>query len=334
MYTIDPVDGILTKEIKELRASIINNERNHQCKGCWEVDDLGGPSNRRRQSTHFKKEIEWDKLDVNQPFTAAEIVFSNKCQMMCLYCNSEISSMWEDFEVKNSIRRIEVKPTTPKLETILDVSKLKEILITGGEPLLEPEVIYFLMRLPSDPERVLSITTNLSYGKSVFESLKNIIKRHKNIAITCSLDSMGENINRKYLNWDLWKRNFEQLVEELQERRHEFPAAAVGIIVTVTILNYKDVRDIIGYMIELRKKGFRKIWFTINPIDLHSIASLASGKLDPDYKIELPQQDYDKYLSPKERDSVDAYNRLLKNVIYDKSLEEKTKPFIEAYLSI
>ena len=88
--------SLLTQSTIELRQSIVKNERNIQCQSCWKIDDSGGPSLRRRASTHFAKTIDWDNLDIYQQPKKIEISFSNKCQLMCAYCGPNSSSMWQE----------------------------------------------------------------------------------------------------------------------------------------------------------------------------------------------------------------------------------------------
>lgn len=324
LYPIDHDTGVLTKELIELRTSIVNNERSPQCINCWKIDDEGGPSYRRRHSTHFGKLIDWNKLDIYQPVRNIEVLFSNKCQMMCVYCSSDISSMWENYDNKHNPIKIVAYKHTRKLEEIIDVSNLRVILFSGGEPLLEPECVDFIMKLPYEKTRELSIVTNLSYGSNVFDTLKNIIHCHPSIFVVCSLDSLGENLNRKYLNWDLWKKNFEELI-------YIKPRGGIIINITVTILNYKDVQGIIEYILDLRKIGISDLSFNINPIETGSRTSLASGRLDSEYSIQLSDSN-DKYLTKKEKALISSYNLLLRKVEYSDSLAEETNRFLENYL--
>ena len=332
LHPIDPATGALTTEIRALRASIIKNERNPQCSACWEMDDTGGTSFRKRHSTHFNNPVDWDKLDINQPIRGVEIVFSNKCQMMCVYCGPEISTMWENFDKKNfPTKIIKVEQETPLVEDLLDVNELNMIVFSGGEPMLEPKCVDFLLRLPYKENRVMSIITNLSYGDATFETLQQVIARHPNTFVVCSLDSVGENVNRKYLNWDLWKRNFEKLVEELQVRIQTHPTALISVNITVTILNYKDIQGVIEYIVSLKKLGNRRVTFNVNPVSFDQKTSLASGRLDPNYNVQLTEEDA-KYLSVNEQEQIASYNRLLKGVEYNSVLDQETQDFLKTYL--
>lgn len=336
----DPIDkdtGVLTSSLIELRKSVINNERNSQCTTCWERDDKTGMSYRRMWSAHILHpdvwKDKWDTLDPYQPVGAIEVAFSNKCQLMCIYCSPNVSSMWQDSQHKFSkkFKVYELNSTPPScINDILDVSKLKRISITGGEPMMEPTCINFLKELEPDMDRYIVIITNLSYGDATFNILLDIIERHKRVGIAASLDSLGENITRKYLNWDLWKRNFEELAGKLNERKKIYPDIILNIVITVTLLNYKDVQSIIDYILSFRRQGI-SISFGINPIADRDVLSLKSGRLDPNFSIQLQQDDI-KLLTEKEYNQINSFNKLINGTILDKELEILTQEYLKEYL--
>ncbi len=336
----DPIDkstGLLTTSLIELRKSVINNERNPQCALCWERDDKTSMSWRRLQSQHFVNPAywvnKWDTLDLYQPVGKIEIVFSNKCQLMCIYCNPIVSSMWQDsqnnFSEKFKPYETNLKPAID-IKDIVDVSKLMGISITGGEPMMESACIDFLMELEPDMDRSFTIITNLSYGDATFNALLDIIERHKRVSIAVSLDAIGENITRKYLNWDLWKRNFEKLVNGLNDRRKLYPDIMLIVVITVTLLNYKNIQSIIEYIVSFRKQGIEHISFGINPVADNSLVSLKSGRLDPSFSIQLQQEDA-KYLNIREQKQIIGFNELINNTILDIDLEKSTQEYLQEY---
>jgi len=330
---IDPETGILNKEFIELRQDIKDNKRNEQCSACWKIDDDGGPSYRRRHSHHFDRPLDWENLDIYEPVRNAEIAFSNKCQLMCVYCYPQISSMWEDQQSRfRKFKGIAVKSEEPrKIHEVLDISLLKNVQVTGGEPMLDQDCIDFMLSLQFNPTRYISVITNLSYGTAVLKSLNNIIDRHPNIVIMCSLDAIGENITRKYLNWDLWDRNFNIIVAGLQERRKKYPNTNVIIKFTMNIMNYMNVRDIMEYVLKIRQDGFEGVTFDINPIAERDITSMKSGLIDQSAQIKIDDR-LRSLLDKKELNTILQFNDFLHNVKFDPQLFVRTKEFLEEYL--
>lgn len=325
--------GAITPQFIELRKAIIKNERSPQCNACWKVDDLNGLSFRKKYSHHLDSPLDWDNLDVNAQPTGIEIAFSNKCQLMCVYCSPTVSSMWEGEQERfiKFIRPSDKIKEKLDINEILDVNLLKIVQVTGGEPMLEDRCVEFLLNLPVDNNRQMSIVTNLSYGKAVFSTLESILDRHKNMYVLCSLDAVGENITRKHLNWDLWDRNFRQLVDNLQERRKLFPSVAIMIKHTMNIMNYMNARDIIEYALSFRKQGLMGVTFDINPIAYNQMTSMSSGKIDPTAKIVLNTEDA-ALLNARESSLIVQHNIYLDNVEFDPNLEKRTNEFLKEYL--
>jgi MoaA/NifB/PqqE/SkfB family radical SAM enzyme len=205
--------GILTEEVISLRQSILENKRHNLCDKCWSITDAGGPSMRNRFSTH--NSVNWNNIHLDHMPNKVDLTFSNKCQMQCIYCGPHSSTLWEN--ALGSIQE-DMKNTQPILNILKGLS-LKEIVVTGGEPMLDVNCVNFLLDLDFDSDRKIFFVTNLSYGKQTFDKLIDIINKHPNIVVTCSIDSVGDNISRKYLNWRLWDKNFKELVNSLQLRK-------------------------------------------------------------------------------------------------------------------
>lgn len=331
---LDPTKGALTPQLIELRKSIIKNERNDQCSSCWKIDDAGGPSQRKRFSKHFTNEINWDKLDPEQPIRQASITFSNKCQLMCFYCSAEVSSVWQDYQKKNNILNIPIKEyhNDYNIYDIVDVNGLEWLHITGGEPMMEQKCTDFLLSLPFDIKRRIGIVTNLSYGNATMNTLLEIVDKHKNIGISCSLDSIGDNPSRKYHNWELWDRNFRILAEGWEKRRRFYKGQYLHINIVASIVNYKDIQKIIEYVISFRKKGIH-ISYDISQVALSETGSLAAGTLSDEGIITLTDNDC-KYLSDKEKSLLESHNKLITTLEFDPMLKERTDIFLQEYFDI
>lgn len=308
----EPKQGIITPELLELRNTIIRNERHQSCidSGCWAIDDAGGPSMRKKHHS-YSAPLNWETVDVNAQPEKVIIIFSNKCQMMCTYCGPSASSMWE----QKIYSKIPIKEERIKLTELLDITSLKEIAISGGEPMLDDDCISFLMNLDFDPARKLNLVTNLSYGPAVFAKLLKIIERHPNIFISCSLDSINDATSRTYLNLDLWHKNFQILVDNLQLRKKIYTDVWIEIKAVLGVFNYKTIQSLIEFVLDFRKRNLQGVTFNINPLAPSDPNSLTSGVLDIKIKITL-LGDYDRLLSRWERLQIETTNKLLETCIY------------------
>jgi len=302
------IDGnLVTDDTIEIRNHIIENKKHPLCSECWKVEENGGPSFRTRYSSH--KTTDWSSVDVYSQPKKIIFIFSNKCQMMCAYCGPDASSMWEAHKGIIPIRQEHAKLN-------IDLDGLDGISISGGEPLLEDKCIDFLMNLEFRKNRDISLVTNLSYGPATFRKLQQIIERHPNISIGCSIDAIGENVSRKYLNWELWDSNFHNLVQQLQERLSSYPNASVYTKSTLGILNYEDIQGVVEYILEFRKKGNAGITFDINPLTSDSVTSLGSARIDNSTQIIL-DRNMTALLTRKEANLIYLTNKMIEDSVYD-----------------
>ena len=322
---LDPVHGVFNKTMLEVRQAVKDNVRSHHCKRCWEIIDSQGLT-RRPFSNHT--EMDWDKLDIMQPIQKVQINFSKLCQLQCVYCGPWASTTWQ----KNIGDYTEFKHFTPSIETdianlydIIDVDSLKSIHISGGEPMMDDNCITFLEKLPFDPNRKLSIVTNLSYGPAVFRKLLNIIHRHKNIKLALSLDAVGENISRKYFNWDLWSSNLNTLMHDLQTRL-EYPTAKIVVRLTVNSLNYKESCKVVDYVLKYRREGLGGLTFSMGTPFKDETSSMWSVEVDKNAKIAISD-----IMDESEKYEVTQFNTMLDNAIVDPELAEKTRRYIAIY---
>jgi len=246
--------------------------------------------------------------------------------MMCSYCGPHASSMWENFLSNNNFTTVEY--SKPKLQSLIDITKLKSIKITGGEPMINDDCIEFLTTLPDNPHREISINTNLSFGKATFAKLRTIIDMHSNILIATSLDSIGENITRKFFNWDMWEQNFKNLVSCISAGKKDL---TLHITITVGCLNYKDISDVIIYILNFRKLGIN-VLFDINPLQMNSILSIAAIEIDKTAIVIVPKE-YQMYLNARDYRIISEYNDMLQKLKFNPELNEKTIVFLSQHSS-
>ena len=322
---IDPNNGILTEDVITLRKSILINERHEFCDKCWSITDKGGPSMRSRFSKHNK--IDWSTISLDYMPYIVDLTFSNKCQMKCIYCGPHSSSLWES--------ALDVTPQETKDSSLaIDILKkltLSEIVVTGGEPMLDKNCIDFLLNLDFDPNRKIFFVTNLSYGNKIFDRLLDIINRHPNIILTCSIDDIGDNISRKYLNWELWDRNFRRLVDNLQTRKKLYPIAGVNAKITLSMFNYNKIGDIFRYVLSFRKQNLKGVTVALGSVGATELSSLNSIQVDKNYRVDLSTEDVE-LLNDYEKSLIKSINSMIENSKFNELQAKEAVVFFKKHL--
>ena len=135
------------------------------CSHCKELEDMGVKSMRQRAGSG------------NSHDGFLSIAFSNTCNLDCVMCSSEYSSKWyqtwkHNAEIKeyfggDTDSDRQYKPHGLSYEQIDEVLKivprLKGLIIKGGEPLVDPKVLYFLERcVDINPDINVSMVSNLT----------------------------------------------------------------------------------------------------------------------------------------------------------------------------
>jgi sulfatase maturation enzyme AslB (radical SAM superfamily) len=151
--------------------------------------------------------------EFNSSLQTLYIERSNICNLTCVYCNPLSSNSWAKLKNETSIKRISDEIYWPKIAPHLN--NLKEINISGGEPVLDPFTEKMLDHLLIHNNQVqINMTTNLTYDMnkkaSFFDKLNSFARKPK---IACSIDSK-ENLFeaiRRNSSWPLVLENLNNL---------------------------------------------------------------------------------------------------------------------------
>ena len=246
-----PVDDILnnpkgihnTVQKKLDRAQMQTGERPEGCEYCWKIEDMerGAISDRVYKSSIFSEEElnSAKNAHASEDFDliTLEIAFDRTCNFACSYCNPAFSTTWVKDIKRNgpyknllsdgrnhfththeSAQRYKPKEENPYVEAFFkwwdtDLHKtLRELRITGGEPLMSPStwrLMDWFEANKGESECVLAINSNM-VGKPV----KKFIDKTHNMApmeLYTSCESMYEQAEyiRDGLIFDEWLENID-----------------------------------------------------------------------------------------------------------------------------
>ena len=250
---------------------------NGNCSYCKKIEDAGGQSDRINHLNipgYIPDELEHDKTATHVTPKILEVYFDNTCNMGCIYCGKNLSSVLEtehkkfgDYHLGNDIIATSQNEEDPT-EIVLRKQKmfewlgknhktLERFIFLGGEPFYQKEfdqTLEFLENNPS-PELEFNIITNL---KVPFSKLQKYIERFRNLMakkhlrrfdITCSIDcfSKEQEYVRYGINIENWKKNFEYLVQQKW--------IYLNINQTLNSLTIKTTPDLLNFVNNLKSEN-------------------------------------------------------------------------------
>jgi molybdenum cofactor biosynthesis enzyme MoaA len=191
------------------RQMMLANQRNASCEeNCWPLEDNGAVSPRIWQNGKIKTHE-----DVHTQPEILEIKLNDNCNLSCSYCCKEYSSAWRrDLDTNGNytidtgdaryqltsrdkimikVSQQEVKNTS-KFRALMSEIKsfapgLKEVVITGGEPLLDNQ-LFDVLDAVSNSSAVINIYSGLGVEANRFQRMLNKIKQIPTTMISVSAE--------------------------------------------------------------------------------------------------------------------------------------------------
>jgi hypothetical protein len=252
------------------------------CSYCREIEESGGTSDRLRLINipgWYPEELDADPLLVEVDPTFLEVYFNNTCNLGCLYCTPQLSSVIEQENrkfggLKDLSFKLEFDQSDSGQYKNLIPSfwewfptgfpKLKRLHILGGEPFYQQELDQLLEYIDQhpNPDCEFNIVSNLMVSYEKFESYiarikQLVIKRKiKRFDITCSIDCWGP--EQEYVRWGLnlstWEKNFSLLLKNRW--------IYLNINQTISALTIKTMPDLLIKLQEWRKGRKVGHWFS------------------------------------------------------------------------
>lgn len=223
--------------LDQIRKDMLDGKEISGCQQCYFAEKVGSPSKRLESIEKYGNvtTISTQLLEIN---------FDNVCNLKCRGCCSFSSHMWHSDEKEIYGKSfIDKKYIESDIDDI-DISNLKRIDISGGEPLLSKKAELFLGKLVKD--RVidnieLGINTNGTTIPSpiVFEAFK----RARGLYINFSIDGIGKlnDYFRSGSNFDDIMKTIEYVNQIANDRRK------ILINTTVSIYNVNYLKEIKDY---------------------------------------------------------------------------------------
>ena len=235
-----------TESIVNDRRLMLQNIRNLNCEqNCWPSEDKGSVSPRLFRNGDLKTHT-----DLYQSPEFFDLTINSDCNLSCSYGCKEFSSSWRRDIAKNGPYKItglsDRYELTPMDQIIQQLSQsevksnrnyqlllnelrivapsLKTLYVTGGEPLLDNNLIDTLVDIPFDSDINLNLFSGLGMSESRFNNLLDkmsiLSNKYKNFQLKISAESANQfyEFNRYGNTWN----DFVGKINLLRQRNIKF----------------------------------------------------------------------------------------------------------------
>jgi organic radical activating enzyme len=197
-------------KVIEIKKSLDNHEFPTHCNRCVEHENTAPGSSQLHHFNNSKyPDLGYRKLQ------SVDLRWSNHCNLSCKYCGPEASSVWAKIREEDDILLSNRGYTDTVLEEIVkNVDTIGNVMLLGGEPLLQKENEALLNTI-SESTRV-SVLTNASVDLEKNKIYNLLKKRSKNVEIYVSVDNIEERFEyvRYGAKWDLFVKNLHTLKKD------------------------------------------------------------------------------------------------------------------------
>jgi pyruvate-formate lyase-activating enzyme len=287
---------------KKERAMMQRGERPQGCEYCWKIEDIG----RDNVSDRVYKTVIYSDEDLQHAYTTPasedvdlqtlEIAFDRTCQFACSYCNPAFSSTWvRDIRqhgayqglISDGRNHFTHAHDSAQLYTINDVNPyveaffkwwesdlhrtLKELRITGGEPLMSGytwKLLDWFKHNRGKSNTRLAINSNLGMTT---EDVVKLLDRSQGVMLDLYTSNESMTTHAEYirdgLDWQQWDNNMHLLANSGQLR-------GLHVMCTINALCLETLPEFLNYMLKFKQQYGRDFpTFTLNILRFPSFQS-------------------------------------------------------------
>jgi len=230
-------------KLEDRERMLVGKWPNKGCNYCKNIEAAGGQSDRITnldfRDMHAPPELDINPTAINVTPRILEIYFDNTCNLKCLYCGPQFSSLWEAENRKHGSFNDGKLVTTSDWQKSKNIESNKQKIfewlkvhghnltnfnVLGGEPLYQKEFEQCLDLFEQHPAPHLklqiftNLNTKLAHLKEVITRVKKLIalKKIAGFEVTASLDCWGapQEYVRFPLNLVEWEENFNYLLSQ------------------------------------------------------------------------------------------------------------------------
>ena len=270
----DIQDAFNVPMYNDIRKKMLSGEKVSLCQRCYDVEENGGSSIRNNAVKHFGIDEHVDNTDIETgeikkvKIQSLDFSWSNYCNLKCKMCSPDATNQLieEYIHFGENYREVDLDKWTfdALYDTLETVSpNLKEILVTGGEPLLNKDFLKYIDYLVENEyakDIILTFHTNLTIMPSRFMER---FGKFKHTQIHISID--GTEDTYEYIRypgkWSVVERNIRKLATYIQN------ADNIGAEAHVVFQSYNmhNICNLLKYFNKFKSiKNFETMPYFIN----------------------------------------------------------------------
>lgn len=258
---------------KRIRSNMIQGVENPECESCYNIEKNQGKSIRQYftemwEFDHFKDITNLETGEVsNVGVNYLDLSWSNKCNLKCRMCtpwaSDQLIKESKDLNITSLIgvdaSEVDVafdfteqwsyENVMPILEQVMTPA-LSEILVTGGEPLINNEFFAFCNLLV---ERNYAKNVRLSFHTNLTvmpQKWIDVLAKFKTVQFKISIDGAGECYEyiRYPGKWSIIKSNIDELANLVTDTHTNFELEFHTVL---AIFNAAHITDLLDYLLTL-----------------------------------------------------------------------------------
>ena len=255
-----PITEILASEKNiTLKENMLLDNKPSNCQGCYLQEQNRSSLDSISSRLYYLKEVgaktNLDIYDDKKNFSLkhVDLRWTNSCNQACVYCDATLSSKWAQ-ELNVKIKSKKEARQDIKNFVFENISKLQNVYLAGGEPMLMKENVEFLQLLKQkNPECSIRVNTNLSTTQTgIFDLLCSFPNLHWTVSAE-AIEDEYEYI-RHHGSWNDFVANL-KIITKLGHK--------ISFNMLHFILNYESLFDCIDYF---KAIGFNDNSFIAGPL--------------------------------------------------------------------
>lgn len=326
--------------LHSLKQNLSQGLRDDRCSRCWKLEDDGVKSYRQNWNDAYEDQLQsiyGTPIDQLHDLRFLHLDFDNYCNLKCIMCHPTVSSSIET-EYRQNQQAYEPFVGRPNLLTkpwhdtemfdrlLSSMSLVQDLILTGGEPLINPGVLRLLKHM--DLRKVnLIVTTNATV---IRQEVYDILSSAKTCNIVVSLEGIGQ--HNEYLRaGTVWKR-LESNIRWLSQRPN-CPYEKMNINHTLQITSAWTLIPLLEWCMA-QNYDFNINLLTFPPyLGLAGMPEAAKSQLIQELQAIKPRL-WDHYQNTQILAWIDTSINDLARAIYDPAVNLKFRSYIEMLDSI